>query len=62
MLLLTEEDITSFGEFQDKTEDSKEQGDGTEQVLQLSLCTMARLTTKKSWKLWGSIGSESMVV
>ncbi|XP_027905740.1 uncharacterized protein K02A2.6-like [Vigna unguiculata] len=62
MLLLTEEEMTGLEGVQDKPETNDEMGAAKGQVLQLSLCTMAGITTKKSWKLWGSIGSERVVV
>ncbi|WVZ22534.1 hypothetical protein V8G54_001078 [Vigna mungo] len=37
-----------------------EEGEDTAQILQLSQC--ANLTTKKSWKLWGMIGNEKVVI
>ena len=62
MLLLTKEEMTGLEGVQDKPEANDEMGAAKGQVLQLSLCTMAGITTKKSWKLWGSIGSERVVV
>lgn len=52
MLMMTEEYISGFVELLASEVGSKESLEGSEQVLQLSLCTMAGLTTKKSWKLW----------
>ena len=62
MLLLSEDEITELGEFQHHTTTTKDTLKDTTQVLQLSLCTMAGLTTKKSWKLWGKIGEETVIV
>ena len=62
MLLLSEDEITELGEFQHHTTTTKDTLKDTRQVLQLSLCTMVGLTTKKSWKLWGKIGEETVIV
>ncbi|BAT81444.1 hypothetical protein VIGAN_03116800, partial [Vigna angularis var. angularis] len=62
MLLISDEDIKDLEGNQDILPLPAEEGEDTAQTLQLSQCTMAGLTTKNSWKLWGMIGNEKVVI
>jgi len=60
MLLIIEGDIWVYDKILDDKEGMKEEDEG-ERVLQLSMFTMASLTMKKSWKVWGKIGDMKVV-
>ena len=60
MLLIIEGDISGYDKILDDKEGMKEEDEG-ERVLQVSMFTMASLTMKKSWKVWGKIGDMKVV-
>jgi len=62
MLLMSEEELSGLDALPDKNSNQAQELEDGSQTLQLSMCTMAGLTTKKSWKLGGSIGKEDVVV
>ena len=62
MLLMSEEELSGLDDLPDRNSNQAQELEDGGQTLQLSMCTMAGLTTKKSWKLWGSIGKEDVVV
>ncbi|WVZ02752.1 hypothetical protein V8G54_023558 [Vigna mungo] len=62
MLLVSDEDIKDLEGGKEIIPLPAEEGEDTTQILQLSQCAMAGLTTKKSWKLWGMIGNEKVVI
>ncbi|WVY91168.1 hypothetical protein V8G54_036682 [Vigna mungo] len=62
MMLISDEDIKDLEGGKEIIPLPAEEGEDNAQILQLSQCAMAGLTTKKSWKLWGMIGNEKVVI
>jgi len=62
MLLITGEEILRYEEILDDKKGKEEGDDKEERVLQLSMFTRPGLTTKNSFKVWGRIENEKVVV
>lgn len=60
MLLVTKEEVDDEDGSLKGKEKMEEGNEGTK-TLRLSMFTLAGLTTKKSWKVWGHIGDEKVI-